>query len=104
MTSLFTTMISSIKFYHVTEITCFRDERISRKSQITIYKSFIRPHLHYGDIINDGAFNILYIKDLKLFNIMRCRLKLVAINSTSKEKLYKELSSDSRKPCLIYKI
>ena len=30
---------------------------LPRTSLITIFKSFIRPHLDYGDIIYDGAYN-----------------------------------------------
>ena len=30
---------------------------LPRQSLITIYKSFIRPHLDYGDIVYDRAFN-----------------------------------------------
>ena len=30
---------------------------LPRSALITIYKSFIRPHLDYGDIIYDKAFN-----------------------------------------------
>ena len=30
---------------------------LSRSALLTIYKSFIRPHLDYGDIIYDKAFN-----------------------------------------------
>ena len=30
---------------------------LPRHSLITIYKTFIRPHLDYGDVIYDRAFN-----------------------------------------------
>ena len=30
---------------------------LSRSALLTIYKSFIRPHLDYGDIMYDKAFN-----------------------------------------------
>ena len=30
---------------------------LSRHSLITIYKSFVRPHLDYGDIIDDQPNN-----------------------------------------------
>ena len=30
---------------------------LSRSSLITIYKAFIRPHLHYGHVVFDQAFN-----------------------------------------------
>ena len=28
-----------------------------RQALITIYKAFIRPHLHHGDILYDQAYN-----------------------------------------------
>ena len=38
---------------------------LPRQSLITIYKSFIRPHLDYGDIVYDRAFNeSFHIKNL----------------------------------------
>ena len=30
---------------------------LPRAALITIYKSFVRPHLDYGDILYDQAFN-----------------------------------------------
>ena len=30
---------------------------LPRRSLVTIYKSFIRPYLDYGDIISDQGFN-----------------------------------------------
>ena len=30
---------------------------LSRKSLLTMHKSFIRPHLDYGDIIYDQSYN-----------------------------------------------
>ena len=30
---------------------------IPRAALLTIYKSFLRPHLDYGDVIYDGTFN-----------------------------------------------
>ena len=38
---------------------------LPRQSLITIYKSFIRPHLDYGDIVYDRAFNELLNKNLE---------------------------------------
>ena len=40
-------------------------ESLTRQSLITIYKSFIRPHLDYGDIAFDRAFNELFYKNLE---------------------------------------
>ena len=38
---------------------------LPRKSSITIYKSFIWPHLDYGDILYDTDFNEPFHKNLK---------------------------------------
>ena len=38
---------------------------LSRPSLITIYKSFIRPHLDYGDAIFDQVFNNSFHQKLK---------------------------------------
>ena len=38
---------------------------LPRQSLITIYKSFIRPHLDYGDIVYDRAFNESFHKSLE---------------------------------------
>ena len=43
-----------------------------RKSLITIYKSFIRPHLDYSDITHDQSYIILLsIKDWNHFNTIQ---------------------------------
>ena len=42
---------------------------LPRQSLITIYKSFIRHHLDYGDIVYDRAFNEYFTKIFNLFNI-----------------------------------
>ena len=42
---------------------------LSRKSLLTIYKSFVRPNLDYADIIYDKPFNEPFKKNLKWFNI-----------------------------------
>ena len=44
---------------------------LPRKSLLTIYKSFIRPHLDYGDIIYDQTYNTSFIKDWIHFSTMR---------------------------------
>ena len=35
---------------------------LSRKSLLTVYKSFIRPHVDYGDIIYDQSYNTSFHK------------------------------------------
>ena len=44
---------------------------LPRKSLLTIYKPFIRPHLDYGDIIYDQTYNTSFIKDWIHFSTMR---------------------------------
>ena len=41
---------------------------LPRDSLLTIYKSFIRPHLDYGDIIYDYPSNFSFLQNLNLFN------------------------------------
>ena len=43
---------------------------LPRESLITIYKSFVRPHIDYGDIIYDQPKNYFLATLLKEFNIM----------------------------------
>ena len=77
-------------------------------STSTTYKSFIRPHLDYEDVIFDQAYNKSFHESLQ------CNALLAitgAIRSTSKEKFYQELGLESlqhrrwfRKLCTFYKI
>ena len=43
---------------------------LPRTSLLTIYKSFIRPHLDYGDVVYDQPSNDGFLTKSKLFNIM----------------------------------
>ena len=72
---------------------------IQRAALLTIYKFFFRPHLDYGDVIFDRAFN-------KSF-----QNKYQAIRGSSREKLYQELSLELLKSrcrylklCLFFKL
>ena len=42
-----------------------------RRALITIYKAFVRPHLDYGNVIYDQAFNELFHQKLEK-NTTRC--------------------------------
>ena len=84
---------------------------LHRKSLITIYKSFIRPHLDYGDIVYDRAFNESFHKYLESIQYNAAIAITGAIRGTSSEKLFQELGLESlksrrwlRKLCLFYKI
>ena len=84
---------------------------LPRVALITIYKAIVRPHLDYGDVLYDQAFNAPFRENLESIQY-NARLTLTgAIRSTSKEKIYQELGLESlqihrwyRKLCLFYKI
>ena len=64
---------------------------LPRKTLITVYKSFIRPHLDYGDIIYDQPSNSTFSNKIESIQY-NCALAITgAIKGTSKEKLYQEL-------------
>ena len=46
-------------------LLCKFQQILPRESLITIYKSFIWPHLDYSDIVYDRAFNKSFHKNLK---------------------------------------
>ena len=69
---------------------------LPRKSLLTKYKSFIRPHLHYGDIIYDQSYNTFLYQGLES---LQCNAVLAitgAIRGSLKEKLYNELGLESQ--------
>ena len=76
-----------------------RNILLPRAMLITIHKTFIRPHLDYGDVLYES---IQYNACLALTG---------AIRGTSEEKIYQELGLESlrdrrwcRKLCLFYKV
>ena len=60
-------------------------------SLITIYKVFIRPHLDYGDVIFDQAFNNSSYQRSESIQYSAILVITGAIRGTSKEKLYEKL-------------
>ena len=70
---------------------------LPRQSLITIYKSSIRPHLDYGDIVYDRAFNESFHKYLVSIQYNAAIAINGAIRGTSAEKLYQELGLESLK-------
>ena len=84
---------------------------LPRAPLITIYKSFIRPHLDYGDILYDQTFNNSFHERLELIQYNAALAITCAIRGSSREKRYQELGFESlqqrlwyRKLCLFYKI
>ena len=59
-----------------------------RKSLITVYKSFIRPHMDYGDIIYGQAYHVSFHRKLESIQYDAALAITGAIRGTSKEKLY----------------
>ena len=70
---------------------------LPRSSLLTIYKSFLRPYLDYGDVIYDQSNNSHLSDKIKT---VQCNAALAitgAIRGTSKEKLYQEFELQSLK-------
>ena len=84
---------------------------ISRDSLLTIYKSFIRPHLDYADIIYDKPGNVNFESKLERVQYNACLAITGAIRGTNRENIYAELGLESlsvrrwyRKLLFFYKI
>ena len=78
---------------------------------MSVYKSFIRRYLHYGDIIYDQPFNNTFQNKIESIHYNAYLTISGAIRGTSKERLYKKLDLESlqncrwyRKLCYLYKI
>ena len=70
---------------------------LPRDSLVTIYKSFGRPHLDYGDIIYDCPGNATFSEKLESIQYNACLAITGCFRGTSKEKLYDELGLESLK-------
>ena len=84
---------------------------LPRKSLLTVYKSFVRPHLDYGDIIYDNPENETLINKLEKVQYQACLAITGAFQGTSRESLYRKLGLEClqtrrwyRKMIFFYKI
>ena len=84
---------------------------VSRNASLTICKSFIRPHLDYGDILYHKSENENFQNKLEKVQYRACLAITGAIQGTSRQKLYDELGLHSlskrrwrNKPIFFYKI
>ena len=84
---------------------------LPKNSLITIYKSFIRPHLDYGAIIFEQPKNESFCKKNESVQYNAALAITGAIQSTSREKVYKELGFETlksrrwlKKLCCFHKI
>ena len=86
-------------------------DTLPRPSLLTTYKSFIRPHLDYGDIIYDQAYNASFQLKVERIQYNAALVITGAIRESSAENLFEELGLESlqhrrwyRKLCCFYKI
>ena len=84
---------------------------LTRTSLLTIYKSFIRPHSDYGDIVYDQPSNDAFSNKLETVRYNAALAIMRAVKRTSREKLYQELGLEylhqrrwMRRFCLFYKV
>ena len=64
---------------------------LTRNALLTIYKSFIRSHRKYGDILYDQPDNENVQNKIEKLQYKGCLAITVAIRRTSRERLYEEL-------------
>ena len=82
-----------------------------RYSLLTIYKSFVRPHLDCGDVIFDQPYNETFCQKFETIQYNAALAITGAIRGTSKERLYQEVGLEYlqsrrwlRRLCLFHKI
>ena len=63
---------------------------LPRGSLLTIFKSFVRPHLDYGDVIYDQSFNNTFHQKMESIQYNAALAITGAIRGSSREKLYQE--------------
>ena len=68
---------------------------LPQSALLTIYKSFIRPHLNYGDILYDKPNNENFQNKIEQVQYRACLAITNAIRGTSRERLYDELGLHS---------
>ena len=68
---------------------------LPRAPLITIYKSFIRPHLDYGDVIYDQTFNLSFQQKMETIQYNPALAIASAIRGSAREKLYQELGLET---------
>ena len=72
---------------------------LQRNALLTIYKSFVRPHLDYGDIVYDQPTNQSFSNKIEAVQYNAALAITNAIKGTSRTKLYKELGIESLSFC-----
>ena len=54
-------------------LLCKLQNTLPRQALITIYKAFVRPHLDYGDILYDQAYNASFHQKLEKIQYYTCK-------------------------------
>ena len=70
---------------------------LPREPLLTFYKSFVRPHLDYGDVIYDQHYNNSFHQKLESVQYNAALAIAGAIRGSSREKLYQKLGLESLK-------
>ena len=70
------------------ELLCKLQKFLPRTSLITIYKSFIAPHVEHGGFIYDIAYNLSFNQKLESIQYNVALAITGTIRGTSREKLY----------------
>ena len=68
---------------------------LTRSALLTIYKCFIRPNLHFGDISYDYAHSLPFNKKLELIQYNAALALIWSVRGSSREKFYQELGIES---------
>ena len=68
---------------------------LPQSTLLTIYKSFIRPHLEYGDILYDKPDNESFQNKIEKVQYKACLAITGAIKGISREKRYEALGLHS---------
>ena len=68
---------------------------LPRSALITVYKSFVRPCLDYGDILYNQAYNMSFHHKLESIQYNTWLAITGAIRGISKKKIYQELGLES---------
>ena len=68
---------------------------LPRPVLMTMYKTFVRPYLDYGDIIYDEAYNETFYQKLESIQYNACLALSGAIRGSSRENPYHELGLES---------
>ena len=68
---------------------------LQRESLVTIYKSSIRLHLDYGDIICNRAYNSLFHQNIESIQYNAVLAITGAIRGFQQKKIYQELDFES---------